>query len=539
VLESRRDGRVLSTAKPLPASITLTWRGDSGQGKVKLEDLHLAPFETRRISVAAMQKQLNIPDDAHWALVTLSSPAALPDDLMAVATSYDRSGVYGTESTFSDRVASHFADGGWQVDTSHNQLVAVTNGSSRARKALVTLHYDNGAKTYEIQQTVAAGDQLWLNFADLIRNRVPDRKGRVLPADLASGTYEVRDLTAGWGGLAENSLPISATARHRRGPSGNCCGVDGGTFNPGELVVAIDGAISVGADGTDYCSNQEQDVSPLITSWSTLNSTIASASYKQVKGLAAGLTNLEGLGVTVLPDCDLHNFQESPAPITVFDFVVNGNPFIYVGTDSHIVAANTYYAQDSHNGNPQPAGGTCCAESSDQSDVIAVNNRNTKTIQFTTLDQSKTDGDRTLTFEYTLSDGAGTSVQKNVTARQFAYLTNNNPSNQCTLGYGTDRTYTYTVYTHPDKMAIEGSVSGTPVAEAFNPAMQCKTVTGDGFLDGEGQFADNVTSVCSSAPLTCTQTTNQSISVGGYSVRTNTLQWTSTGVTYTSKGPTQ
>jgi hypothetical protein len=202
--------------------------------------------------------------------------------------------------------------------TSHNQLVAATDGSSRPRKALVTLHYDNGAKTYEIQQTVAAGDQLWLNFADLIRNRVADRKGRVLPADLALGTYEVRDLTPGLGGLAENSLPVSATARHRRGPSGNCCGVDGGTFNPGELVVAIDGAISVGADGTDYCSNQEQDVSPLITSWYTDSSTIASASYKQVKGLAAGLTNLEGLGVTVLPDCDLHNFQESPAPITVW-----------------------------------------------------------------------------------------------------------------------------------------------------------------------------------------------------------------------------
>jgi hypothetical protein len=31
----------------------------------------------------------------------------------------------------------------------------------------------------------------------------------------------------------------------------------------------------------------------------------------------------------------------------------------------------------------------------------------------------------------------------------------------------------------------------------------------------------------------------QSLSIAGYEVRTNTLQWTSGGVTYTNDGPTQ
>ena len=31
----------------------------------------------------------------------------------------------------------------------------------------------------------------------------------------------------------------------------------------------------------------------------------------------------------------------------------------------------------------------------------------------------------------------------------------------------------------------------------------------------------------------------QSLSIAGYEVRTNTLQWTSSGVTYTNNGPTQ
>jgi hypothetical protein len=40
-------------------------------------------------------------------------------------------------------------------------------------------------KTYEMQQTIQPGDQMWVNVASLIRDRVPDRKGNPLPADLA------------------------------------------------------------------------------------------------------------------------------------------------------------------------------------------------------------------------------------------------------------------------------------------------------------------------------------------------------------------
>jgi hypothetical protein len=76
--------------------------------------------------------------------------------------------------------------------------------------------------------------------------------------------------------------------------------------------------------------------------------------------------------------------------------------------------------------------------------------------------------DRTLTFEYKLSSGAAVSRQKMVTARKFAYLTNNDPPNQCTLGHGTDRYYTYTVYTHPDKNAVDGTLSGMSVIACCN-----------------------------------------------------------------------
>lgn len=108
-------------------------------------------------------------------------------------------------------------------------------------------------------------------------------------------------------------------------------------------------------------------------------------------------------------------------------------------------------------------------------------------------------------------------MQINVTARKFAYLTNNNPSNTCTLKYGTNRSYIYNVYTHPDGQPIApGIAQGTAVTESFNPALTCQTITGNESLNGNAQIIDQISSGCSSTPLMRSQTSTQSISVAGY-----------------------
>jgi hypothetical protein len=43
-----------------------------------------------------------------------------------------------------------------------------------------------------MQQAIQPGDQMLVNVASLIRSRVPDRKGNLLPTDLAFGTYDVK-----------------------------------------------------------------------------------------------------------------------------------------------------------------------------------------------------------------------------------------------------------------------------------------------------------------------------------------------------------
>ena len=39
----------------------------------------------------------------------------------------------------------------------HNKITAITNVSTRATSALLTLHYDNGKKKYELRQSIQAG----------------------------------------------------------------------------------------------------------------------------------------------------------------------------------------------------------------------------------------------------------------------------------------------------------------------------------------------------------------------------------------------
>ena len=147
------------TRKPVPATMTLTWRGEAASGTVALPAMLLKPFETKRLEIGPLQKRLGIPEDAHWALVTLRSSAS-PDDLIAVAASYDSTGRYGAQTPFSDQLSGHWVGGQWQVDATHNTIAAITNGGTRATDALVTLHYSDGTEKYEIQRTLQPGEQL-------------------------------------------------------------------------------------------------------------------------------------------------------------------------------------------------------------------------------------------------------------------------------------------------------------------------------------------------------------------------------------------
>jgi hypothetical protein len=160
-----------------------------------------------------------------------------------------------------------------------------------------------------------------------------------------------------------------------------------------------------------------------------------------------------------------------------------------------------------------------------------------------TTTQSANPGSRQITVTYTVSGQGKVSKSLNDTAREFAYATNNSPSNICTLGYGTKYVYTYTPYTHPDHAAVQPGLglSGTAVLESFSSAPPAGTHTGDGALNADSQFND-VLSYCATTPLTSSMSIIQYIAIEagfGYQVRQNLLTYSSSGITLTNQGPTQ
>src|SRR5205823_5197911 len=87
--------------KSYTANVRFNWYSGISFGKSGPSPIALNPHETRLIDVAALQKENVLPMEARWTSVILSAPTQ-PNELMAVAASYDKSLRYGAQTPFND-----------------------------------------------------------------------------------------------------------------------------------------------------------------------------------------------------------------------------------------------------------------------------------------------------------------------------------------------------------------------------------------------------------------------------------------------------
>ena len=118
------------SAAAFTAQVAFHWRSGTTTGKSTLP-VRLDPHATSIVDVAALQANSTIPASAQWAYVSIAA-AIKPDDLLAVATSFDSSGRLGAQTPFTDQAANHWAGGIWEVDPTHNTLIAVGNAGNAA-----------------------------------------------------------------------------------------------------------------------------------------------------------------------------------------------------------------------------------------------------------------------------------------------------------------------------------------------------------------------------------------------------------------------
>ncbi len=251
-----------TTPKSINASLTFNWRSESASGKSPGPGLQLSPYETRRIDVAALQDGKTLPQNVQWTSVILAT-SGLPDEVVAVAASYDQTLKYGAQTPFSDQLSHHWAGGQWQYDPYHNSIITVGNDGAKPTQAAFTLFYNQGTQKYQLEQTLQPGEQMWMDIGKLIREHILDKNGKTLHADLTSGSYEFRDLTnTGIGTLFEGKVIYDKTYGHVTYGCATCCGYNAATLFFDPIFVPLSGPPgNDGVWGYSVCGQQYEDVS--------------------------------------------------------------------------------------------------------------------------------------------------------------------------------------------------------------------------------------------------------------------------------------
>lgn len=432
-----------TTSKPVDAALTFNWRSDATSDKALGPALHLLPFETRRIDVAALQDGKTLPQNAQWASVTLAT-SGLPDEVVAVAASYDGSLHYGAQTPFSDQLAGLWKGSQWQYDPQHDSIITVGNGGAKTTLAAFTIFYNQGTQKYEIDQTLQPGQQMWMDIGKLIRENVPDKNGKTLPADLTSGSYEVRDLTnKAVGTLFEGKVIYDKTYGHVTYGCGGCCGhipPINPWYNPVEMLIAAEQDDGVWAWSS--CESEFDDVSPVFYgNWSSGDTSIVTVdTYGTHRGIAVGSTTSETFGL--LPSngprtcVNEHRYPSGGANVVP---TISGPNTLwwFSGLGSGVSGYSTQVTLTANSGG---SGTTYQWAITAGSTKVTLSTSTSATVQVTSIGQSTSANDVSVT----VTVGGQTSSPFKLTVRA-PYAFGTDPSHPTPV-YGTDATYVWNIY---------------------------------------------------------------------------------------------
>jgi hypothetical protein len=280
-----------TTSQPQTAQVHFNWRSATSSGRSRDISLPLKPYQTQLVDVAALQGQKVLPPEAQWASAFIGIPGVQPDQILAVATSYDKTGRYGSQTPFSDQLSAHWEGDKWQVDDTHNSIITVGNGGSKPARAKLTLLHNNGKDSYEIDRLLGSEEQMWIDVGQLARTQTPDKKGHVLPPGGAFGAYRLEEPGGtGIGNLFEGKLTLDKTYGESVYGCMTCCNPGFGQmlFNP--LGVPVAGYFLQGVWGIDACTGNQVDMTGWFPTWGTDNAAIATANMNNIHGVAAGST---------------------------------------------------------------------------------------------------------------------------------------------------------------------------------------------------------------------------------------------------------
>jgi hypothetical protein len=421
-----------TTGKPVDAALSFNWRSASTTGKAAGPQARLNPYETRRIDIGALQDGATLPKQANWTSVTLTTKGP-PDEIMAVAASYDETLRYGAQTPFSDQLSFKWKGGMWEYDPYHSSIITAGNGGTKPAQAAFTIFYNQGVERYDLEQLLQPDEQMWIDVGKLIREQVPDNNGKTLPANLTMGSYEFRDLTNKTiGALFEGKVIYDKTHGHVAYGCAGCCGYTSSvhlSFDP--LGIPLGSPTPNGVDAYDGCARAYGDVSDaFVGAWTTASTAIARADYYGTHtGVSVGSTTSNTYGYipnTNIPtNCPLTRRTPSGGD--------NVTPTVTIGSFSQnpILQGSTATVQITVNPSANinltittASGATGAATFNGQSGPTTVTISGTTTVTIYGSAASTSSGDLTLAASYN-----GTTL---------TYVTFSVTSGACTLGGESD-----------------------------------------------------------------------------------------------------
>ncbi|MCI0621409.1 MAG: hypothetical protein L0387_07030 [Acidobacteria bacterium] len=552
--ETRLEPKILvhnSTGKGYSANLTFHWRSDKTSGTSAPVSVALKPRETQMVDVAALQAQNVVPMEAHWAFIEISAPIQ-PEELIALASSYDKTGRYGAQTPFNDQLAYHWEGGKWQVDGTRNSLITAGNGGEKPVRARMTLLYNGGRDKYEIEQTLAPGEQMWIDVGKLIRNRVPDITGQTLPSDLNSGAYQFFEMDSnGIGNLFEGKLIVDKTYGHAAYGCMVCCGPARGlmVFDPLGLNVFFTG--NQGVQGVDECTGSEVEMTGYYSTWWTGSTAIATANMSAITGQGIGSTTDTARGTfqwgagqesRLCPTrTDTTSSGVDVDPTVAFN---SARLYALIGSDSIVVSGNIQAAA----GNPP--GGAFSWTTADTN--ITFNNPSASLVRLTV---SGPPGTANISMGYQVNGRSAAPATRTITKRLFRFLEQKGQVqiiHFTPAGSGYDARAFYNVLTNPNRQVLEPGNGGIPALETVTVVsttvngepvdIPTDSFFGNGALSQNSEVEDNLSLRCRPSGSVCLpegyeRQDRQEIVVGNFFVRRNLIARTRSTVTILNEGP--
>jgi uncharacterized protein YjdB len=227
------------SARSLAVSITLTTESSDGAPKsVTVDTLTLAPGEVRKADFSRYFPKGTLPSRSFGNLTFTYQ--GRDGELQVDAGSIDASQGYVFEATPSlARATASRTFCFWSIEGDTDTMISVWNYLDTPQDLVLILFYSGGL--YKIPFHLDARKTYNLDLMKLVRSRVPDPDGNLVPSYITSGSGLISSRN---GNIAEMSVAISvATYNVRTATCGNVCQTCNGvrslsiTPNPADLNV--------------------------------------------------------------------------------------------------------------------------------------------------------------------------------------------------------------------------------------------------------------------------------------------------------------